>query len=411
MDVLSPKNLKEAKSNLQDAEKSLEKQKAPKVTLHSVALGKAYLKRAVEVKQLSNNKMDEVVIARKDAIKVGAMSSYEKDFKEADEQLTSVTKDLENNKMESVDKFRSKLQQNYLDLELRGIKYSNLNPSEVIINKAIIDGAKKSAPQSLAIAQKNYQDADAYITANRHNDEQIRSLSQSAFEEANHVLKITSDSKNNKNTTPEEISLQIEKRDNQIVQGKENYSNEKGISDNLNRENGELKDEMISTQEDLNNSTGITTKLSQENFTLQSEKNLNDKFESAQKLFSKSEAEVYKQGRTLTIRLRGLEFPSSGAKLKKANDPLLEKVQTVLNDFGSNSIVVEGHTDSVGSELANNKLSASRAMAVRNYLIEKGAVKESSISSVGFGYKKPLATNKSAAGRAQNRRVDLLISL
>ncbi len=411
VDVLSPNNYKEAQEHFVDAQKSLDKQNDPKVTLHHVALGKAYLKRANEVKQLSNTKMDEVVIARKQALDAGAMTSFEKDFSDADRQLKSVTSDLEKNKTESTEKYRSKLQKNYLDLELRGIKYTNLNPSEVIINKSIIDGAKKIAPQSLAIAEKNYQDADAYITANRHNDEQIRIISQNVFQEANHVMKITHDSLNTKKASPEEIALQMEKRDHQIKDGEENYSNEKKLSGTLSQENDQLKDEALSKDDDIVNSAQIATSLSRENYNLQSEKEINEKYESAQKLFTKSEAEVYKQGRTLTIRLRGLEFPSSGAKLKQSNTPLLNKVQTVLNDFDSKSIVVEGHTDSVGSEEANNKLSASRALAVKNYLIEKGAVSEDSITSVGQGFKKPLATNKSVSGRAQNRRVDLLISL
>ena len=67
---------------------------------------------------------------------------------------------------------------------------------------------------------------------------------------------------------------------------------------------------------------------------------------------------------------------------------------------------IEGHTDSVGSDASNQKLSENRAAAVKNYLLSKG-VKSDSISSVGYGESKPIADNKTAVGRSKNRRVDV----
>ena len=74
--------------------------------------------------------------------------------------------------------------------------------------------------------------------------------------------------------------------------------------------------------------------------------------------------------------------------------------------------MIEGHTDSVGGKAINDKLSQNRANAVKEYLQTNGggiSAESSKIEAVGYGYQKPLATNKTADGRAQNRRVDIVI--
>jgi outer membrane protein OmpA-like peptidoglycan-associated protein len=70
---------------------------------------------------------------------------------------------------------------------------------------------------------------------------------------------------------------------------------------------------------------------------------------------------------------------------------------------------VEGHTDSIGSDDYNQKLSEQRAASVRDYLTGQG-VPSTSIMARGFGKTRPVATNDTAAGRQQNRRVELVLS-
>ena len=72
-------------------------------------------------------------------------------------------------------------------------------------------------------------------------------------------------------------------------------------------------------------------------------------------------------------------------------------------------IAVEGHTDSVGGDEYNMKLSDNRAAAVRDFLVAQG-VPPSAVSSQGFGKTMPVADNATAAGRQQNRRVELVVS-
>jgi OOP family OmpA-OmpF porin len=78
----------------------------------------------------------------------------------------------------------------------------------------------------------------------------------------------------------------------------------------------------------------------------------------------------------------------------------------MLKERGDVKIVVEGHTDSIGSDAYNMKLSRQRAEAVKRYLVGHGTA-ASRITTEGFGKGQPVASNATAEGRAQNRRVEI----
>lgn len=104
-----------------------------------------------------------------------------------------------------------------------------------------------------------------------------------------------------------------------------------------------------------------------------------------------------------------MAFPSGGSTLSSRNFAQLLKVQEVIKDLGNSYVTVEGHTDTVGSEKSNQILSVERAQSIGDYLAANGLNSED-ISTVGFGDSKPIAPNKSKDGRAQNRRVDVIVT-
>ncbi|MES2573453.1 MAG: OmpA family protein [Bacteroidota bacterium] len=111
----------------------------------------------------------------------------------------------------------------------------------------------------------------------------------------------------------------------------------------------------------------------------------------------------------LKIQARSVFF-NSGKSTFKTGDAAtitsLEAMKEILKDYPTAKFSIEGHTDSDGSDKLNQKLSEDRANAVRNYLIEKG-INANNLNAVGFGESKPIATNKTAAGKAQNRRTEV----
>jgi outer membrane protein OmpA-like peptidoglycan-associated protein len=104
--------------------------------------------------------------------------------------------------------------------------------------------------------------------------------------------------------------------------------------------------------------------------------------------------------------LEGVNFEFNKATLTPESLPILDKVAASLNDYPDIKIVVEGFTDNVGGAKYNLKLSDKRASAVRDYLISKG-VAANRLTEKGYGKANPIADNKTEAGRAKNRRVDL----
>src|SRR5690606_24128258 len=122
------------------------------------------------------------------------------------------------------------------------------------------------------------------------------------------------------------------------------------------------------------------------------------------------------QGTGVSVTRRGdyiiLNMPSNitfGTDQYNVNPgffPTLNAVALVLNRFNQTVIDVNGHTDSTGSDQHNFTLSENRALSVANYLNAKG-VDARRFSVVGFGPDQPVASNATASGRAQNRRVEI----
>lgn len=120
-------------------------------------------------------------------------------------------------------------------------------------------------------------------------------------------------------------------------------------------------------------------------------------------------ADTRESDRGLIVTLPGLFFDTGKAVLKAGARNTLGKIADQLRVNDEVRISIEGHTDAVGSEELNQRLSEKRAAAVREYLISRG-VPGDRITTVGMGERAPIATNDAPAGRQQNRRVELVIT-
>ena len=143
---------------------------------------------------------------------------------------------------------------------------------------------------------------------------------------------------------------------------------------------------------------------------LAAEREFNKKYLEVQAFFRANEAEVYKQRNQLVIRLKAMQFPVGTAVISPENFALLSKVQRAIQTFEGSSVVVEGHTDSTGSDEINQALSTQRAEAVSTYLVANKTIQADKIDSKGFGPTRPLASNTTPEGRAINRRIDVIIT-
>ena len=105
----------------------------------------------------------------------------------------------------------------------------------------------------------------------------------------------------------------------------------------------------------------------------------------------------------------GILFDFNKSTLKPEAKQSLDKFAAEMTDMSDTNINVYGHTDNVGTEAANKKVSDQRANAVAKYLTRKGIAKEHIVAE-GLSYDFPVADNSTAEGRAQNRRVEIYIS-
>lgn len=108
----------------------------------------------------------------------------------------------------------------------------------------------------------------------------------------------------------------------------------------------------------------------------------------------------------LTEYARTINFNSGKSTFKKATYPTLQAISAILKEYPKANFVIEGHTDSVGSESLNQRLSESRANAVMDYLVNNG-ISAARLTAKGFGESTPIESNKTRAGRAANRRVEV----
>jgi outer membrane protein OmpA-like peptidoglycan-associated protein len=121
-------------------------------------------------------------------------------------------------------------------------------------------------------------------------------------------------------------------------------------------------------------------------------------------------ARVKEESRGIVITLSGAVLFATGehSLLPIAKEKLREVAQALIEQ-GNSTILVEGHTDSRGSSQKNHELSLLRAQEVRGYLVSQG-IPTNSIQAAGLGEERPIASNDTAEGRANNRRVEIVIN-
>lgn len=118
---------------------------------------------------------------------------------------------------------------------------------------------------------------------------------------------------------------------------------------------------------------------------------------------------VQRDGNNINLIMpSNITFASNGRDLNSGFYNVLDSVVLVIQEFNKTTVVVSGHTDSVGSNSYNQKLSEDRANSVADFLVSK-KVNPARIDVVGLGENNPVADNKTAQGRSLNRRVEVTL--
>ncbi|MGH1364532.1 MAG: OmpA family protein [Calditrichia bacterium] len=108
------------------------------------------------------------------------------------------------------------------------------------------------------------------------------------------------------------------------------------------------------------------------------------------------------------LKGKRIQFETASSVIRPVSYPIIEEIIAILSRYPEMNLEVGGHTDSRGKNVSNLQLSKERAEAVQSYMTNKG-VKTNRLAAKGFGHKRPIASNASAAGRKLNRRVEFKV--
>ncbi len=407
------KNLNRGSQNIAGIQKDLSK-----------ATG--YFKGAIKNTAVAAMIFAKTMIARNDAVKADALKHDLENWNKAEGLFRAGATSLESGNSKTAKSKGVEAEILYRTAELKGIQTKYLHKAWTAIRQADGAGGKKHAPFTLKKACDLADRSAALITKHRYDTKEAEQLANEAEYTAAHALYLTNVINGwSKTKKPgEAILLEAEAPIENIAntlgirakfdQGIENPA--KQIMDVTQKLNAENKKLLNAVKEKDTKIAGLKARLGEtdsRNKQLQAQakkqRQRKQKLILISKSFTKEEGTVLMKGNDVIIRLYGLNFPQGQSTIEPQYFSLLTRVKKVFEKFPGSKVLIEGHTDSLGGNDVNQRLSNARAEAVRQYFLADGAIARSKIKAVGYGEARPVASNKTAAGRTKNRRIDVVI--
>jgi outer membrane protein OmpA-like peptidoglycan-associated protein len=383
-DVLAEDDLQQANKYLNEAKSDLTGGESQEEVIDDLRYGQGFVKEAKAKSTYRQKQIQSVVDARQKAIDAGA-----RNYGATREQmldLDNAVRDYADHLDKTGSNVTADLQRRYLTVELNAIKEQQLGKAAAQIDAAKRADAARYTPVALNRAVTDFNTADALIVANRNDTASYADAvgkSRRTAELLTAVLAAT-----NEGRVDEATASKIVMQDRKI-------KNLEGELDKAGTEAEVMSEAMANQGKSLS--------------AANAEVNMQKSLENARAEFGPDEADVFQQGDQLVIRLKSMNFPTGRADVPSAALPVLSKVKDVASDLHASEVRVEGHTDSLGSPELNKSLSEERANSISKYL-ETNGISSNSIQTVGYGFEKPIASNKTKTGRAMNRRVDIVIT-
>ncbi len=381
INVYAPDYYSKAVESFENAQKDQRSGKDVKSILKNIAEGNAYLSRGQEVALVSKSALGDVVEARNKAVKADAPQYARKDFEEAEKNLYKAVVDIEKGSTTTAQSKQDNLLKQYRKTELNAILEKNLGKSAATIQSARKEGADEWAPRTLKVAENKYIEAKSFILKNPEDKATIETLASQSQEASDQLLRTTLRAKQIESRPPEETAAYIEK-ENQRLEDYRQKTSEAELT--LSEQNKKLE-------------------------KLESREELDQKIAKIRASFGQNEADVIRGQGGITIRVKGLNFPTAKSTIPSSDFGLLRKVEVAIKELGPSDVKIIGNTDSTGSKSKNKKISKNRADAVKSFIESDTSLPVEKIETVGMADENPIASNKTASGRELNRRVDVVI--
>ncbi len=334
----------------------------------------------------------------------------ERDFREAAERATQDPQEARIKAADAERRFR--------EAELTAIKTDTLGPARERIDAALAAEAEVWAPVSLARAQEALAAAEHELDIDRRRRKEAVELAMKAEKDASRALTIagTAARSGEDKAAYETLVLSAEHELEAIAsllgQEADFSAGLAATGERIRRGIVALKLERQELARDLNLAQAEIEALRAKGRGLSAElavqREREQRLERVGDLFTSEEAILLRERGQLTLRLMQVHFAPGKSEILPESFPLLSKVMRAMRELPGAGVTIEGHTDSKGDETKNLILSRERAEAVRHYLEANMELSDRLVSTVGKGEEVPIATNDTEAGRALNRRIDLI---
>ncbi|MDP6695928.1 MAG: OmpA family protein [Gammaproteobacteria bacterium] len=429
-DVLAPKMLEVADKTRLKAEKTMARSRdaARAIAQYTEATLQYNAARERAIKTAAF--LEEALIARNAAVEAQAQSYALGRWEDGYEYFEKAIDALERERDDKALSAAKNATQIFKLAELEAIQNRILAKARAEISAAEKSGAARYAPITFERARSIAQATETALSEDRYAFEHAENLARQAEETARHSVQVADIVRSRPNMEglilrweayfsraqaaaglnppvdqdPDAAADELE----ETVAGL--LTSERQLQKDLaNNESfaAALEDEIRDLDEQLSGASAERTELV---LTLEEQAREQEQIKQTEDLFRPNQAQVFKQSNTIIVRLMGLRFTSGSAKFSEGNDTLLSKLRQAIQIWPESILVIEGHTDSRGSERLNQRLSQNRAETIMNYVISTMHVPANRISAVGYGENRPIASNENEAGRAKNRRIDLLIT-
>jgi outer membrane protein OmpA-like peptidoglycan-associated protein len=431
--LLAPRSYERGMSEYEDAEVALERGRNIETVRSNAADATRYFKTATSAAELASVKLAQVMKSRQDAANAKAPQLSPEIWQEAQRKFADAIRLLERGDLKATTRREIEATSLYRDAELVAIKAEYLSETRRLLADADRARVGRYAPITLSRAKQLLANAERELNENRYDTDLPRSLAKQANYEAKHAIYLSEVVRKvrDKDLTAEQLVLEWEKSFREVAGAADVQPDMEAGPDNLTAdlvafidgarienqalaqeksENemrlAELQEELAALDERLGGATAERAALVQR---LEAQARVKEQFERVEKMFTSSEARVFREGNSIILRMVGLTFDSGDAQIKQEQFDLLGKVEKAIDVFPRSELIIEGHTDSFGGDDANQKLSQTRAEAVQQYMINAMRIPTYRLIATGYGETRPIASNETESGRQRNRRIDIVI--
>ncbi len=420
---LAPALYRDGNTQLEKAQETYREKPGSKSIQKSLRKAISFFERAIQSSETAARQLEGVVAARQDAVAAQSIDYAPKEWSSATALLDQLTRRIAKNKTISAEKQQA-AEVAFRNAELIAIKNNYLNATRDRIAQAQENRAKKYAPTLLDRAEATLLEAERALNTDRYDTDKPRSLARQAKIDAGHANRIAKEAYSVKkgDRSYEELVLAAESPLYDIA---DTLDLSIALDEGSRRATSEIIEQidflkedslrLIASEEEIlalrTEVNQLQSKLGSTSSELARQNAYRNKLKEAETIFKGEPARVFRQEGKVRISAYGFTFKEGGSELQASQTNLLKKIMQTIRLFPNSTITVEGHTDSFGSDEFNLKLSKERASSVGNYLkARQDKLGFRSISTAGFGETQPIANNETAAGRAKNRRIELIIS-